>query len=165
MQRRLRALALTGVLACAHSPPIDLQPEQSQLRCFKMHLDLSATQARMVYINRAPTFVKFRPEPSAFLFRRGLVVRSAPYPGTEDGPSGVWHPVEHGGIAFDWGTGFAGFRVVFARSGSRYAGRAETYVDVEGVPAESFAASLEPVACDQDAAQPRVAADRAAPGR
>jgi len=164
-QRRLRVLALTGVLACAHSPPIELQPEQSQLGCFKMHLDLSAAQARMLYISRAPTFVEFRPERSAWLLRRGLVVRSSPYPGTEDGPSAVWHPIEHGGIALDWGTGFAGFTASFARSGSRYVGRAETYVDVEGVPVESFSASLERATCDQEAAQPAVMVVGASPRR
>lgn len=135
--------------------------DQSQLRCFRLHLDLSATQARMVYVDRAPTIVEFRSERSAFPFRRGLVVRSLPYTGTAFGPGAVWHPIEQRGIAFDWGTGFAGFTVAFARSGSGYLGTARTYVDIEGVPVESFAASLEPVVCDHDAAEPRVGADRA----
>jgi len=105
----------------------------------------------MVYFDRAPTFVEFRPERSTSDFRHGLVVRSLPHPGTERGPSGVWHPVEHGGIAFDWGTGFAGFTAIFAKCGLGYVGTADTYADIEGVPVKSFAASIEPVTCDQDA--------------
>src|SRR5262245_10455769 len=147
--RRLSAAVVTTALACAHAPPKDQPPDQSQLGCFKMNLDLSAAQARMLYLNRAPTFVEFRPERSTSLLRRGLVVRSSPHPGTEFGPSGVWHPIEHGGIAFDWGTGFAGFTVLFARSGPGYVGRAETYADVAGVAVESFAASLEPATCEK----------------
>ncbi len=108
----------------------------------------------MVYFRRVPTLVEFRAEDSTFPLRRGLVVRTSPYPGTESGPSGVWHPLERGGIAFDWGTGFAGFTVEFAKSGPRYVGRAETYADIEGVPVRSFAASLAPATCEQEAAQP-----------
>ena len=165
VRRRLCAFVLVaGVLACAHSAPIDLPPDQNQLKCFGLHLALSAVQARMAYIDRAPTFVELRPERSTSPLRRGLVVRSSPRSETQFGPSAVWHPIEHEGIALDWGTGFAGFTVALARSGPGYAGIARTYADIEGVPVESFAASLEPVACAQDAAEPRVAADRAAPG-
>jgi hypothetical protein len=139
-----------NVLACAHAPPVKLQPDNRQLGCFELHLDLSATQKRMLYVDRAPTFVELRPEHSAFPLRHGLVVRSLPYAAAESGPSGVWHPIENGGIAFDWGTGFAGFAVAFGRSGPKYVGRAETYADVASVPVESFAASLEPVPCGRN---------------
>ena len=105
----------------------------------------------MVFFRQAPTLIELRPENSTLPLRQGLAVRSSPYPGTEFGPSGVWHPLEHGGIAFDWGTGFAGFTVKFARSGRRYVGKIETYADVEGVPVESASASLEPSICGQDA--------------
>jgi hypothetical protein len=117
-----------------------------------MRLDLSGDQKRLIYFDRAPTLVELRPERSPFSLRRGLAVRSSPHPGAEPGPSGVWHPLEKGGIVFDWGTGFAGFTVVFARSGSGYVGKAETYADVEGVRVESSAASLDAVICnDADA--------------
>ena len=116
----------------------------------------------MIYLDRAPTLVEFHRDRSTFPLRRGLVVRSSPYPGTEFRPSAVWHPIDHGGIALDWGTGFAGFTVAFARSGAGYAGTALTYTDVEGVPRRvvrrlTGTCPLRPGRC-----RTAVAADRAA---
>jgi len=76
---------------------------------------------------------------------------------------GEWWPVEEGGIRLVWGSGFSGVEVLLAKAEMGYRGTAETFWDF-GRPSQTAIASMLSVGCGV-AAEPRVAADRAAPGR
>ena len=76
---------------------------------------------------------------------------------------GEWWPVEGGGIRLVWGSGFSGVEVLLAKVNIGYRGTAQTFWDF-GRPSQTATVSMLPVSCGV-AAEPRVAADRAAPGR
>jgi len=144
---------------------LDYRPPRIQLGCFRVHLGPdylpdSSTGTRHLFIPN-PEFVELS---SAWITNRidsGFRVRT-PHGSTPWSDGGVWWPTLGGGAIIRLGTGFYGMNMVVRRRGSVYAGKAATFQDV-GYDSQKASAELWRVPCG--AAEPRVAADGAAPRR
>ena len=167
----LKVLPIAAVLlaGCGHQRPrLASAPDATQFGCFALNLTPYAPKMHWggdeVFIE-PPELLELSGALSTEPFARESARTLRPL-GPSSGHAhayGEWWPVEDGGIRLVWGSGFSGVEVLLAKTQLGYRGTARTFWDF-GRPSQTATASMWPVSCEV-AAEPRVAADRDAPGR
>ena len=144
---------------------LDYRPPRDQVGCFRVHLgpgylsDSSMGTERVLIPN--PGFIELSSDWQTDRIASGFRVRT-PRGSTPWKTGGLWWPTRDGGAIIRLGDGFFGMSLVVHQRGSSYSGKAATFQDV-GSDSQRASAELWRAPCG--AAEPRVAADGAAPRR